>query len=72
MPPDETLERRSQELYAEGYRELKKSFDAEVSMVRMDTGFGIVPRPAGQPGVRDLPPPRGWRREPCPGREGHR
>jgi hypothetical protein len=47
MPPDETLERRSQELYAEGFRELKKSFDAKASMVRMDTGFGTYHDPRG-------------------------
>jgi hypothetical protein len=47
MPPDETLERRSQELYADGYRELKEHFNAEANMVRMDTGFGTYHDPRG-------------------------
>jgi hypothetical protein len=47
MPPDETLERRSQELYADGYRELRSTFDADASMVRIDTGFGQYHDPRG-------------------------
>ena len=47
MPPDETLERRSQELYADGYRELKERFNADASMIRMDTGFGTYHDPRG-------------------------
>jgi hypothetical protein len=47
MPPDETLDRRSQELYADGYRGLKKSFNPDASMVRIDTGFGMYHDPRG-------------------------
>jgi len=47
MPPDETLERRSQELYADGYRELREHFDPEEGMVRIDSGFGMYHDPRG-------------------------
>jgi len=47
MPFDETIDSRSEELYAEGYRELREHFDPEEGMVRIDTGFGWYHDPRG-------------------------
>jgi len=47
VPANETLDRRSQQLYADGYRELRQCFDADADMIRIDTGFGEYHDPRG-------------------------
>jgi hypothetical protein len=47
MPPNETLDARSQELYDNGFRELKESFDPAEAMIRIDSGFGVRHDPRG-------------------------
>jgi len=47
MAQSPTLDRRSEELYADGYRDLKKSFDADARMTRIDSGFGVYHDPRG-------------------------
>jgi hypothetical protein len=41
------LDRRAEELYADGYRDLEKSFDADAGMIRIDSGFGMYHDPRG-------------------------
>ncbi len=47
MTQNETLDKRSQELYADGYREVRESFDTGEAMVRIDSGFGLRHDPRG-------------------------
>ena len=47
MPANETLDRRSQQLYADGYRELREAFDPDAGMIRIDTGLGEYHDPRG-------------------------
>jgi hypothetical protein len=47
VAPSQTLDSHSEELYADGYRELKESFDADARMTRVDTGFGQYHDPRG-------------------------